>query len=39
MLISEDYLFKCDILRRGETAFKVEDTFVYYRINQNNRFE
>ena len=33
----EDYLFKCDILRRGETAFKVEDTFVYYRINQNNR--
>ena len=33
----EDYLFKCDILRGGEQAFKAEDTFVYYRINQNNR--
>ncbi len=33
----EDYLFKCDILRKGITAHKIEDAFVYYRINQNNR--
>ena len=33
----EDYLFKCDLLKKGETAFNVKDTFVYYRINKNNR--
>ena len=29
----EDYLFKCDLLKNGETAFKVKDTHVFYRIN------
>ena len=33
----EDYLFKCDLLKNGETAFKVKDTHVFYRINFNNR--
>ena len=33
----EDYLFKCDLLRKGEVAFKIDDTYVYYRINKNNR--
>ncbi len=33
----EDYLFKCDLLRKGEKAFKVKDTYVFYRINKNNR--
>ncbi len=33
----EDYLFKCDLLRKGEMAFKIEDTFVFYRINKDNR--
>ena len=33
----EDYLFKCDVLRKGEIAFKAKDTYVYYRINNNNR--
>ena len=33
----EDYLFKCDLLKKGETAFNSKDTFVYYRINKNNR--
>ena len=33
----EDYLFKCDLLRKGEKAFKVIDTNVFYRINRNNR--
>ena len=33
----EDYLFKCDLLRKGEKAFKVKDTNVFYRINKNNR--
>ena len=33
----EDYLFKCDLLRKGEKAFKVNDTIVFYRINKNNR--
>ena len=33
----EDYLFKCDLLKKGEVAYKVLDTFVFYRINKNNR--
>ena len=33
----EDYLFKCDLLKKGEIAFNSKDTFVYYRINKNNR--
>lgn len=33
----EDYLFKCDLLRKGEIAFKAENTYVYYRINKLNR--
>ena len=33
----EDYLFKCDLLKKGETAFNTKTTFVYYRINKNNR--
>ena len=33
----EDYLFKCDLLKKGEVAFKIEGTFVFYRINKNNR--
>ena len=33
----EDYLFKCDLLKKGETAFNTKDTYVYYRINKNNR--
>ena len=34
MLNHEDYLFKCDLLKNGETAFKIEDTYVFYRINK-----
>ena len=26
----EDYLFKCDILKRGNLSFKVFNTFAYY---------
>ena len=33
----EDYLFKCDLLKKGNLSFKVLDTFVYYRINKENR--
>ncbi len=33
----EDYLFKCDLLKKGEVAYKIEETFVFYRINKNNR--
>ena len=33
----EDYLFKCDLLKKGNLSFKVLDTFVYYRINNENR--
>ena len=33
----EDYLFKCELLRKGEIAYKSEDTYVYYRINKDNR--
>ena len=33
----EDYLFKCDLLRSGVLAQKVEDTYVFYRINRENR--
>ena len=33
----EDYLFKCDLLRRDITAINIKNTFVYYRINKGNR--
>ncbi len=33
----EDYLFKCELLNNGNLAFKIFDTFVYYRINRGNR--
>ncbi len=33
----EDFLFKCQILKKGNLAFKIFDTFVFYRINKNNR--
>ncbi len=33
----EDFLFKCDVLRNGELAFKINETHVYYRINKSNR--
>lgn len=33
----EDYLFKCEILKKGNLSYKICDTFVYYRINKNNR--
>ena len=33
----EDYLFKCDLLKKEILAFNVEGTFTYYRINKKNR--
>lgn len=33
----EDYLFKCDLLRAGEHAYKIKETYVYYRINKFSR--
>ena len=33
----EDYLFKCDILRTGITAYKLNEKLVYYRIIENSR--
>ena len=33
----EDYLFKCDLLKTGELAFKIKETYVYYRINKLSR--
>ena len=33
----EDYLFKCQVLKKGNLSFKTFDTFVYYRINKKNR--
>ena len=36
-VMHEDYLFKCDLLRKEITASKVRDTFVYYRLNKKNR--
>ena len=33
----EDYLFKCKILRNINSAYKVKDIHVFYRINKNNR--
>ena len=37
MVEHEDYLFKCEILKRGYLSFKILNTFVYYRINKSNR--
>ena len=33
----EDYLFKCEILKKEILAFKIKKLFVYYRINKKNR--
>ena len=33
----EDYLFKCDLLKTGEQAFKIKGTHVFYRINKSSR--
>lgn len=33
----EDYLFKCEILKTGIIASKINETFVFYRINKDNR--
>ena len=33
----EDYIFKCEILRKGAIAYKINETFVYYRINKDTR--
>ena len=33
----EDYLFKCDLLKKVGQAFNTTDTYVYYRISENNR--
>ena len=33
----EDYLFKCDLLKKVEKAFNAKGTCAYYRINRNNR--
>ena len=37
MVNHEDYLFKCDLLKNGSMAFKINETFVYYRINKDSR--
>lgn len=33
----EDYLFKCQILKKGFVAFKVNDSLAYYRISDGSR--
>ena len=33
----EDYLFKCDLLRNGELAQNIRDTYVFYRLDENSR--
>ena len=33
----EDYLFKCDLLKKVGQAFNTKDAYVYYRISKNNR--
>ena len=33
----EDYLFKCDILRKNNTATKLNNNLAYYRILPQNR--
>ena len=33
----EDYLFKCDILRSGVVAYKINDKLAYYRIIKTSR--
>ena len=33
----EDYLFKCDLLKTGCQAFKINETYVFYRINKLGR--
>ena len=36
-LSHEDYLFKCEILKKEIIAVKVKNTFTYYRMIKNNR--
>ena len=33
----EDYLFKCELLKRGVIAYKFNKNFDYYRIIENSR--
>jgi len=33
----EDYLFKCEILKKGGSAIKFNKSLVFYRINSENR--
>ena len=33
----EDYLFKCQILKKGFIAYKVNNNLAYYRILNNSR--
>tara|TARA_Y100001970_G_scaffold41512_1_gene51347 strand:- start:34590 stop:35363 length:774 start_codon:yes stop_codon:yes gene_type:complete len=35
--ILEDYLFKCEILKNGKTAYKLSDNLAFYRIVSNAR--
>ena len=33
----EDYLFKCDILKKNIIAFKINESLAFYRILPSNR--
>ena len=33
----EDYLFKCDLLKKNITAYNVNSSLAIYRINSNSR--
>tara|TARA_A100001011_G_scaffold397540_1_gene498871 strand:- start:993 stop:1754 length:762 start_codon:yes stop_codon:yes gene_type:complete len=33
----EDYLFKCDLLKKDITAFNTNSSLAFYRINSNSR--
>ena len=34
--ICEDYLYKCEILKKIENAFRCENVLMYYRITKNS---
>ena len=36
MKSAEDYYFKCKILKKGITAFKLDINSMYYRITKNS---
>ena len=36
MKSSEDYYFKCKILKKGTIAFKLDKNSMYYRITKNS---